>query len=78
MTPSLARLCFLETEWVLRSAYGYRPSQVGEALRTFAGLLRVSLEDPALAATALESSVKNGRLGCIRPVEAIDHIRPPT
>ena len=43
----------LETEWVLRSAYGYRPSQVGEALRAFAGLPRVSLEDPVLAATAL-------------------------
>jgi predicted nucleic acid-binding protein len=44
----------IETEWFLRSAYGYRPSQVGEALRAFAGLPRVSLEDPALAATALE------------------------
>jgi predicted nucleic acid-binding protein len=48
----------LETEWVLRSAYGYRPSQVGEALRAFAGLPRVSLEDSALAATALEWMAK--------------------
>ncbi|GEO15783.1 type II toxin-antitoxin system VapC family toxin [Microvirga aerophila] len=44
----------LETEWVLRSAYGYSPVQVGEALRGFAGLPRVTLEDPALAATALD------------------------
>jgi predicted nucleic-acid-binding protein len=48
----------LETEWVLRSAYGYSPAQVGEALRGFAGLPRVSLEDPALAATALDWMVK--------------------
>jgi predicted nucleic-acid-binding protein len=48
----------LETDWVLRSAYGYRPSQVGEALRAFAGLPRVSLEDPVLAATALEWMAK--------------------
>jgi predicted nucleic acid-binding protein len=44
----------LETEGVLRSAYGYSPAQVGEALRGFAGLPRVTLEDPALAATALD------------------------
>ena len=42
----------LETEWVLRSAYGYPPPQVSEALRALAGLPRVTLEDPALAATA--------------------------
>jgi len=44
----------LETEWVLRGAYGYSPVRVGEALRAFAGLPRVTLEDPALAATALD------------------------
>ncbi|MBM6583339.1 type II toxin-antitoxin system VapC family toxin [Microvirga sp. BT689] len=44
----------LETEWVLRGAYGYAPAQIGEALRAFAGLPRVSLEDPASAATALD------------------------
>ncbi len=44
----------LETEWVLRGAYGYPPAQVGDALRAFAGLPRVTLEDPALAATALD------------------------
>jgi predicted nucleic acid-binding protein len=48
----------LETEWVLRSAYGYAPAQVGETLRAFAGLPRVALEDPALAATALEWMAK--------------------
>jgi predicted nucleic acid-binding protein len=48
----------LETEWVLRSAYGYPPAQVAEALRAFAGLPRVSLEDPALTATALDWMAK--------------------
>ena len=44
----------LETEWVLRAAYGYPTAQVGAALRAFAGLPQVILEDPALAATALD------------------------
>jgi predicted nucleic-acid-binding protein len=44
----------LETEWVLRSAYGFEPAEVYGALRSFAGLSRVSLEDPTLVATALE------------------------
>ncbi len=44
----------LETEWVLRAAYGYPSAQVGAALRAFAGLPQVILEDPALAATALD------------------------
>lgn len=44
----------LETEWVLRSVYGYSPRRLAEALATFAGLQRVSLENPALAAKALD------------------------
>lgn len=44
----------LETEWVLRSVYGFAPAQVCRGLRAFAGLARVSLEDPALAASALD------------------------
>jgi len=46
----------LETEWVLRSAYGYGRAEVADALRRFAGLPRVSLESPAVAAQALEWS----------------------
>jgi predicted nucleic acid-binding protein len=45
---------FLETEWVLRGAYGYSPPEVAKALRAFAGLTRVKLEDSALAAKALD------------------------
>jgi predicted nucleic acid-binding protein len=44
----------LETEWVLRSAYAFDPKQVCTALRSFAGLPRVSLEDPLLVAVALD------------------------
>jgi len=44
----------LETEWVLRSVYGYRPAQLARALRAFAGLPRITLEDPVLAAKALD------------------------
>jgi predicted nucleic acid-binding protein len=44
----------LETEWVLRSVYSFDSAQVCAALRAFAGLPRVSLEDPALVATALD------------------------
>jgi predicted nucleic acid-binding protein len=48
----------LETEWVLRSPYGYSPPQVRKALQAFAGLPQVTLEDPALAATALDFVAK--------------------
>jgi predicted nucleic-acid-binding protein len=44
----------LEVEWVLRSAYGYRPADVARALRAFAGLPTVTVEDDAIVATALD------------------------
>ena len=44
----------LETEWVLRSAYGFAPAQVASALRGFAGLPNVTVESPGLAARALD------------------------
>ncbi len=44
----------LETEWVLRSVYGYAASDVCKALRAFAGLPSVSLDDPALLALAID------------------------
>ena len=50
----VAMTVVLETEWVLRSVYGFTPTQVCAALRGFAGLTRVSLEDPGLVATALD------------------------
>ena len=44
----------LETEWVLRRGYRFSRDQIIAALTAFAGLPRVTLEDPALAAKALE------------------------
>ena len=44
----------LESEWVLRSVYGYAPARLARALAAFAGLARVRLEDAALIAKALD------------------------
>jgi len=44
----------LETEWVLRSVYGYAAPQLAKALRAFAGLPHVTIEDEGQAAQALD------------------------
>ena len=44
----------LETEWVLRRGYRFSRDQIKAALTAFAGLPRVTLEDAAVAAKALE------------------------
>lgn len=44
----------LEAEWVLRSTYRYRSQWVVEALRSLAGLPRVTIEEPAVARLALQ------------------------
>ena len=43
----------LETEWVLRSAYGLPAAQCARSLTDFAGFPRVTLEDAAAVAKAL-------------------------
>ena len=48
----------LETEWVLRGAYGLSPTKVVSALRAFAGLPGVSVESPDLIAEALDRAEK--------------------
>ena len=50
----ISNTVLLECEWVLRSVYEYEPPDFVEALRNFAGLEKVTLEDPELAATALK------------------------
>lgn len=45
----------LETEWVLRGAYGYRGARLAAALTAFAGLPTVALEAPPVAAAALSA-----------------------
>jgi len=48
----------LETEWVLRSAYGFPAAQCAAALAAFAGLPRVSIEDEVAVAKALHGMGK--------------------
>ncbi|MBV9251902.1 MAG: type II toxin-antitoxin system VapC family toxin [Acetobacteraceae bacterium] len=43
----------LESEWVLRTVYGFPPAQVNAALRAFAGLAHVSLQNEAAVARAM-------------------------
>jgi predicted nucleic-acid-binding protein len=52
----IAKTVLLETEWVLRSLYGFSPESVGEALRRLAGLGTVLLEDELAVAKALDWS----------------------
>ena len=44
----------LETEWVLRSAYGFAPSAIANSLRMLGGLPRVSLENAVATVQALD------------------------
>jgi predicted nucleic-acid-binding protein len=44
----------LETEWVLRRGYRFSRERIIAALDAFAGLPRVTLEDPGVAARALD------------------------
>ena len=50
----VAATVLLETEWVLRGVYRLTPARIVEALADFAALPRVTIEDPAEAAKALE------------------------
>jgi predicted nucleic-acid-binding protein len=54
----VAATVVLEVEWVLRSTYGFRPTDVAGALRAFGGLPTVTVEDAALVAAALELAEK--------------------
>ena len=49
----IATTVLLETEWVLRGAYSQAKSDVIAALRAFAGLSAVKLEEPVRVETAL-------------------------
>jgi predicted nucleic-acid-binding protein len=44
----------LESEWVLRGAYGFAPDQIVAALAGIAGLPGVTIEEPAMLVLALE------------------------
>jgi predicted nucleic-acid-binding protein len=44
----------METEWVLRSVYGYDAARLAKALRAFLGLPSVTVEEAKLAGQALD------------------------
>lgn len=50
----VATTVLLESEWVLRSAYGFAPAQIATGLRGLAGLPGVTVEEPLLLAQALD------------------------
>jgi predicted nucleic acid-binding protein len=50
----VGKTVLLETEWVLRSVYGFTPAEIAQALTDFAGLPSVILEDAAVVAKALD------------------------
>nr|WP_207791433.1 type II toxin-antitoxin system VapC family toxin [Sphingosinicella soli] len=44
----------LESEWVLRSGYGFTPERIVTGLRGLAGLPGITVEEPARTAQALD------------------------
>ena len=50
----VATTVLLETEWVLRSGYGFSSEAIEAALKGLAGLPGVTVEDPLLLAAALD------------------------
>lgn len=50
----IADTVLLETEWVLRSLYGYSPTRIVHALRDLLGVDGVTLDNPARVAAALD------------------------
>jgi predicted nucleic-acid-binding protein len=49
----VASTVLLETEWVLRSTYGFSPTRIAEKLQAFVGLPQLTLEAPDAVAAAL-------------------------
>jgi len=49
----IGKTVLLETGWVLRSAYGFKPDAIREAFAKLLGLKNVQAEDPACITAAL-------------------------
>ena len=49
----ISKTVLLETEWVLRSGYGFSPDRIQEALTRLLGLPNVDVEDASIVAQAL-------------------------
>ncbi len=63
----------LETAWVLRSVYGFGREDVTRAIRAFAGLPKVELEDPERIVLALENADKGMDFADALHLGAADH-----
>lgn len=50
----IASSVVLETEWVLRAGYEFAPGAIASGLRALGGLPRITLEEPAAVAHALD------------------------
>lgn len=50
----LSKTVLLETEWVLRSAFGFEPAEIEQALRKLMALPRVRCEDSSASSSALD------------------------
>lgn len=51
----LAKTVMLESEWVLRSAFGFAPDPIAQALRGLINLPNVRCEDAAAVTSAIEA-----------------------
>ena len=65
----------LETAWVLRSVYGFARKDVTGALRAFAGLRTVELEDPDRVIRALDNADKGMDFADALHLGAADHCK---
>lgn len=81
----VATSVLLESEWVLRSGYGFATERIVPALREFAGLPGVTLEDPLLAARPRaglgEAGARFRRCAASRPgrgLHRLHELRPAT
>ena len=50
----IAATVLLESEWVLRSAYGFEPARIARSFENLAGLPAITVEEPAKLAQALD------------------------
>jgi len=49
----VATTVLLETEWVLRSAYGFEPTRIADSFQGLAGLPTITVEEPQRLARAI-------------------------
>ena len=62
----VSAMVLLESDWVLRSAYGFAGARVASALRVFAGLPGVVVGDPDRIAHCLRAHAASGRRATVR------------